>query len=175
MSNDLTFGYLRFLEDPVVGITGGYLIVTSTGRPLEFHCTAPVTTNRAQEILFGPTLRPYLLGEQVGRALLQRATLTPTVVVIDDLAAVAAVADGEPSLLLLNAAPASSTSQEPSGPWRQVQCAGASAWTNQATVDQGSDWLRELALSIDPAEPFERIEQAIREAQRLGQQESDPH
>ena len=75
-SQETTFGYLSTLESAEHGYFGGYLIVSPLGRPLEFHCTAPVRPSRAQEILYGPTLQPYLLGEQICGALLEAAKLT---------------------------------------------------------------------------------------------------
>src|SRR5688500_11494160 len=57
-------GFLTVVEHDQFGLVGGYLILNSSGRPLEFHCTAPVKPSRAQQILYGPTLTPYLYGEQ---------------------------------------------------------------------------------------------------------------
>ena len=59
-------GFYTVTEDADVGIVGGLLVLNAAGRPLEFHCTAPLKPNRAQEILYGPTLRPFLYGEQIG-------------------------------------------------------------------------------------------------------------
>ena len=42
------------------------MLLNLAGRPLEFHCTAPVKPNRVQQILYGPSLQPYLYGEQIG-------------------------------------------------------------------------------------------------------------
>src|SRR4051812_23172961 len=53
-------GFLTVVEDEQQGLVGGYLLLNPLGRPVEFHCTAPVKPNRAQQILYGPTLRPYL-------------------------------------------------------------------------------------------------------------------
>ncbi len=73
-SNSLpAIGFLTVVSLADRGLVGGYLVLNTEGRPLEFHCTAPVKANRAQEILYGPTLRPYLYGEQIGTALLSRA------------------------------------------------------------------------------------------------------
>lgn len=69
------------------GYFGGYLLVNSVARPLEFHCTVPVQPTRAQSILFGPTLEEFLCGEQIARALLSRAKLQPQVVLVDSPAA----------------------------------------------------------------------------------------
>ena len=49
-------GFLTVVEHPQHGLFGGYLLLNHGGRPLEFHCTAPIKPNRAQEILYGPTL-----------------------------------------------------------------------------------------------------------------------
>jgi hypothetical protein len=76
-------GFLTVLEHPQHGLFGGYLVLTTTGRPLEFHCTAPIKPNRAQEILYGPTLEPFLYGEQIGQTLLSHAKHEPIVVCTD--------------------------------------------------------------------------------------------
>ncbi|MGD9722759.1 MAG: hypothetical protein AB7O59_15605 [Pirellulales bacterium] len=68
-------GFLTILEHELHGLVGGYLILNTSGRPLEFHCTAPLKPNRAQQILFGPTLDSYLYGEQIGQTLVARASV----------------------------------------------------------------------------------------------------
>jgi hypothetical protein len=78
-----SIGFLTVSEHQDQGLFGGYLVLNTAGRPMEFHCTAPVRPNRAQEILYGPTLRPYLYGEQIGRALLERASSLPQLVFTD--------------------------------------------------------------------------------------------
>jgi hypothetical protein len=77
------FGFLTVVEQTEWGLVGGYLVVNAGGRPFEFHCTAPVKANRAQEILYGPTLKPYLCGEQIGQALLSKAKVEPLLVFTD--------------------------------------------------------------------------------------------
>ena len=69
-----SLGFLTVLDYGQEGLFGGYLTLNLSGRPLEFHCTAPIKPNRAQEILYGPTLQSYLYGEQIGRTLLGEAT-----------------------------------------------------------------------------------------------------
>src|SRR6185437_14451874 len=83
-------GFLTVVPNEQHGLFGGLLVLDSGGRPLEFHCTAPVKTNRAQEILFGATLEPYLYGEQIGQTLVAAARQKP-VVICTDLAAMLAV------------------------------------------------------------------------------------
>ena len=82
-SQETTFGYLSVINSAEHGYFGGYLIVGPLGRPLEFHCTAPVRPSRAQQILYGPTLEPFLLGEQIAGAMLDAAKLKPRLILTD--------------------------------------------------------------------------------------------
>jgi hypothetical protein len=72
-----SLGFLTVIDQQESGLFGGYLILNAAGRPLEFHCTAPVKPNRAQQILYGKSLAPYLYGEQIGQALLANAKVVP--------------------------------------------------------------------------------------------------
>ena len=76
-------GFLTVVEHSQHGLMGGYLVLNTAGRPLEFHCTAPVKPNRAQQILYGPTLEPYLYGEQIGAALVSKSSLVPLAIFTD--------------------------------------------------------------------------------------------
>jgi hypothetical protein len=76
-SSSPSIGFLTVLDQQEAGLFGGYLVLNACGRPLEFHCTAPVKANRAQQILYARTLAPYLYGEQIGQALLAKAKVEP--------------------------------------------------------------------------------------------------
>lgn len=82
-----SLGFVSVRQRLDQGYFGGYLLINSVARPLEFHCTVPVQPTRAQSILFGPTLEEFLCGEQICRALLSRAKLQPQVVLVDSPAA----------------------------------------------------------------------------------------
>ncbi|MBR5626736.1 MAG: hypothetical protein IKW74_03845 [Thermoguttaceae bacterium] len=86
-------GFLTVLGDRKKGWVGGFLILNASGRPLEFHCTAPVHPNRAQEILYGNTLEPFLLGEQIAQSLIKR-TKTDLCAVLTDHPCVLAAQEG---------------------------------------------------------------------------------
>lgn len=188
------FGYLEALEDPDHGVTGGYLILSCTGRPLEFHCTAPVRPSRAEEILFGVTLRPHLLGERIGATLVERAALRPVTLVVADADMRLAGASHPGGMVLIRPCPPAGVQKDSRGGadasasgdgrdrrrqscggegWAPLDAASLPAMDAQALASPGADHaaiaaaLIELAQSIDPAEPFERIREAIREAQRL--------
>jgi hypothetical protein len=158
-------GFLTVVEAEATGLIGGYLLVTLAGRPIEFHCTAPVRPNRAQQILFGPTLRPYLLGEQIGRTLLGKSSLAPLAVWTDVDAALAVreFTDVPVALVLLDGIPA------PAGTATLELGNNRLAVAERYAVD--AERLRERAQELaafDLAEPFGRIRAAIDEAQKSG-------
>ena len=93
-------GFLTVIEHPQHGLFGGYLVLNTAGRPIEFHCTAPVKPNRAQEILYGPTLKPFLYGEQIGRALVSKST-TATMAICTDCEPVLELRDFVPMPVVL--------------------------------------------------------------------------
>ncbi len=90
MQSTSAVGFLTAVEDEAGTVFGGFLILNAFGRPLEFHCTAPVTPTRAQQILYGPTLKPFLYGEYLGGALLAKAQMRPALVCTDQPATLAA-------------------------------------------------------------------------------------
>ena len=76
-------GFLTAVEVPERGYVGGLLVTNRFGRPLEFQCTSPVKPNRTQEILYGPTLVPFVLGELIGRTLLEKVGVKPHLVLTE--------------------------------------------------------------------------------------------
>lgn len=83
-TDQLRLGFLETLEVDGRGFIGGLLITNQNGRPLEFQCTTPVKPNRTQEILFGETLRAWLLGELIGGTLVERVAIKPDLIITGD-------------------------------------------------------------------------------------------
>ena len=77
-------GFLTGLGSDNEGLIGGFLVLNAVGRPAEFHCTAPVKPNRAQEILFGNTLDGFVCGEQIAPALVGRTKVELAAVFTND-------------------------------------------------------------------------------------------
>lgn len=168
------FGFLTAVEDARHGFFGGYLVLSERGRPLEFHCSTPVLASQAQQILYGATLRPYLLGELIGETLVAKSQL-PVQAVLTDL-------EEMQSLALLRSEaiawlrPNETTSALPPSPSDDRLAApeltlGNYRLSGSTTCHWQADWLRDtlapLAAHVDLVEPFERIREAIREAQRV--------
>lgn len=170
---ELTFGYLSTVHSAAHGYFGGYLIISALGRPLEFHCSAPVRPNRAQEILYGPTLQPYLLGEQIGGTLLSRAKLKPRIILTNQSASLCLRARIDAPLALL--LPSGPQQAGPSRRFTVLEHEFELPANFEADVDLASQWLKSLGQHVDFAEPFDRIHEAIREAQRIGDRGEDAH
>jgi len=77
-------GFLAALETDDGAFVAGLLVTNRYGRPLEFQCTSPVRPTHAQQLLYGETLRPFLLRELMGRALLDRLGSPPDLLVTDN-------------------------------------------------------------------------------------------
>lgn len=180
-----TWGYLCVIEHADQGIFGGYLLVNELARPLEFHCTTPVKPTRAQEILYGAALISYLYGERIGRTLVEKASRTPTAILVDDSRA--ATVGEFVELPVVSIEPVSSNpdfeevgihcvephaAREPRNgavmnrTWdlggRQAKLVSAADKNSHGLAES----LRRFAGQFDMLEPFERIRQAIEEARR---------
>ncbi|MBN2579363.1 MAG: hypothetical protein JXB10_10260 [Pirellulales bacterium] len=179
------FGFLTVIADPQHGLFGGYLLLNRLGRPLEFHCTAPVKPNRAQEILYGPTLDAFLYGEQIGQTLLDHATAQSQLLCTDQAAVMCVRQHVEiPVVLVLpdgegaesGAFPENGQktyrvdpAHAPEPHWTYFTC-GPNRLAVPAEVERDRHRVTEqwsaLPETFDLGEPFVRIREAIAEAQQ---------
>jgi hypothetical protein len=172
-------GFLTVVEHPQHGLFGGYLLLNLAGRPLEFHCTTPVKANRAQEILYGPTLAPYLYGELIGQALVRKASARPLLVCTDrpEVLSLRALIEQPVALVLPEESKADGRMalfDQPHNatPAPMIVRAGRSrlsvASSSASDPAELSRRLADLHEQFDLSEPFARIREAIDEAQRAG-------
>jgi hypothetical protein len=172
-------GFLSVTRDADQGLFGGYLVLNSLGRPLEFHCTAPVRPNRAQAILYGPTLEPYLCGERIGQALLEKSKTDPQFVLTDCPPAMAArFLVAIPMILVLGATEAmpgagpdgAAPSATPAWAGARLQqfalgdCRVAVLAEHAEDQPHVMECWPQFAGQIELDEPFGRIREAIEEA-----------
>lgn len=161
-SHDMTFGFLTVCTTANVGMFGGYLLVDITGRPLEFHCTAPLRVTRAQEILYGATLQRYLHGEQIGGPLLKATKLTPVAVLTDLELLLHARSHGASPVVAI---------QETDSQDKEEEFMSLGTFLlrphekDMSKIDQLRPHFESLSSSIELVEPFDRIRAAIDEAQ----------
>jgi hypothetical protein len=81
-SPTFNLGFLTVLQE-ANGYLGGYLATNAWGRPLEFRLGTAVQPNRVQQILYGPTLRPYICADLIGKTLVEKTTTAVQVIVTD--------------------------------------------------------------------------------------------
>ena len=166
-SDENLIGFLTVIEPHEGILIGGYLILNARGRPVEFHCTAPVQPNRAQQILYGASLRPYLCGERIGQALVGQSKRQPVILCTDIADAMDLRERVSTPMILITTAdePAETHSRRSFLP---ITLATQKAWLHSAddilrtTIE--SAWKHFGCVSL--TEPFGRIHEAVREAHR---------
>ena len=188
-------GFLTVIDHSRSGFVGGFLVLNPVGRPVEFHCTQPLKANRAQEILFGNTLEPYLFGEQIAQTLVRKSqgcidfvfTDSPGVLALQDFVE-------QPIIFVPQVNTEGKESQDlfsfsgkridpPHKRWeplRSIPGLSVSRWKETRVVDFPlwipddrsvgisaiSEKLVDYTDSIDFAEPFSRVRLALDEAQK---------
>ncbi len=161
LQESFRLGFLAAVEEGERGVVGGLLVTNKFGRPLEFQCTTPVKPNRTQQILYGPTLRPYLLAEVVGKTLVEKIGVKPHLVLVES----AELLELRPFVPM----PVASLSESPTeGGDPAERFALGKHWLafhpghldDIAVVRKGSGEVPETA---DLKEPFERIREALGE------------
>lgn len=173
--SQITFGFISVREIESVGFCGGLLVVSQLGRPLEFHCSAPVTANRAQEILYGKTYRSFLFSEQIGLSLIEKTKCNPQLLVANTMHLAPLAELVEPPLVILSPRQADLLENGPLAAGELLTVEGFDFWyaQKQALVQsppspQGiRSLLNSFTKSLTLDEPFERIEKAIEEAQAV--------
>lgn len=171
-NSQMLFGFISVREIEGLGHCGGLLIVSQIGRPLEFHCSAPVPPNKAQQILYGKTYETFLYCEQIGLALIEKAKSKPQLLMANcgQLLSLNNLLD-VPTVVLGDTENASYF-QDPAAYGQLLhptsfEIAGQTIWSPGAD-SQALKAARVLADSFTKTlpfeEPFERIEKAIEEA-----------
>jgi hypothetical protein len=158
------FGFLTVLESAEHGLFGGYLVLSALGRPLEFRCSTPIAPSRAQQILYGPTLRPYLLAEVIGQALVSGSELPVRVILTDqrDMLPLGMLR----SEIVIYVEPAPTTGEvSAEKSFDLAGCRVSAAELSALSHGELQAMLAPLAAHVNLCEPFGRILAALLEAQ----------
>lgn len=154
-------GFLAALEVKDRGYVGGLLVTNHFGRPLEFQCTAPVRPNHTQEVLYGPTLVPYLYNELIGKTLLEKAGVKPDLVLVeeDQILGLRDHISQALGQLLVSSTPQDGT---------ELQAFGQQVVRFHERHPGDREVIEELgnlvSTETDLFEPFDRVKQALQEA-----------
>ncbi len=159
--SDLRYGFLSVAEIDRLGFCGGLLVLSTRGRPLEFHCTAPVNPNRAQQILYGRSLRPFIVCDQIGMTLIQKVSEKLCMILVDDaeLSGLTELLVGTPVVRVYR------DGQSPDSWSGQVlELEGQNISISDSADERCQSMLRRFLKHLPLTEPFDRIYQAIGEA-----------
>ena len=168
--DQLRLGFLTAIEVPDRGFVGGLLVTNHCGRPLEFQCTAPVKANPTQEILYGPTLAPFILGELIGGTLVEKAGVKPHLILTDHVQILELRNHVEQPVALVETETAAGDSAEIDES-RSIKLGRQSVRFHPS---HGEDHLavsrdsRHIPIDADLKEPFERVREALHETLRSG-------
>jgi hypothetical protein len=159
------YGFITIVDVPELGHAGGLLILSPEGRPIEFHCTAPVLENKTQKILYGQTYPVFLYCDQIGSALVEKSRSKPELLVTDRSELMPlAKRSSTPVVKLCQQIEADA---EDSRNRSSFDINGETVETEIADLQQAQwaeDACRAFAKSLPLIEPFERIKLAIDEA-----------
>jgi hypothetical protein len=165
-------GFLTVLQE-ANGYLGGYLVTNIWGRPLEFRLSSAVQPTKVQQILYGPTLKPYICADLIGKTLVDKTGVPVQLVVTDKETVLDLRLKLETPVIWL--AP-------PDDPHaRELAAAGAAVRPAQddrgpilchpqllADVAPTRELLERLEPLLDIAEPFTRVREAMTEARKMG-------
>jgi hypothetical protein len=165
-AGSLNLGFLTIVQEGN-GYLGGYLVTNVWGRPLEFRLSSAVQPNRVQQVLYGPTLEPYICADLIGRTLVEKANV-PVQLVVTDRASVLDLRRKLDALVAWLTPPGTATSE--GAALARPATAEQGALVCHADYPQDAAALRELLarLDVDVAEPFARVRDALAEARKMG-------
>lgn len=158
-------GFLTAVEIPEQGYVGGLLVTNRHGRPLEFQCTAPLKPNRAQEILYGATLEPYVIGEVIARTLVEKVGVKPQLILTERIE----ILELRPHINTpIGCLDESSTSTQPE---QTLQLGRQRIRIHEAHLQDRSAWEEHSEIvpkDADLREPFIRVREALLETAKTG-------
>ena len=166
----LRLGFLTTVEQSNDCFVGGLLITNHLGRPLEFECTTPVRPNSTQKILYGPTLKPFVMTELIGKTLYERADVKPDVLLVEeeDLLGLRELVDKPVACLSVDSpipVMVGGPAEEPLKLGQQQLRVHHAHQMDRSSILKRSHLLPEQA---DLEEPFERVREALQEVLNPG-------
>jgi hypothetical protein len=168
---DVLIGYMSMVELSKDLFRGGLLLTDLKGKPQDFRCTSVIKPNAIQRVLYGGTMAEHMALELCGKPLLNALQKKPAVLVANTPDLLALRAETEFPMLWLRR----QSDTRPESPFAGQEyelvasdaglfdtvlasCAGG----HGQEIGMASEWIRQLGRLIDPLEPFNRVEAALK-------------
>ena len=166
-STPVHLGFLTVFQEGT-GWLGAYFVTNAWGRPLDFRLSSAVQPNKIQSILYAGTLLPYLCGDLIGKALVDKASVPVQLVITTCEHALDLRLKLDIPVVHLSAA----EEVRATGPLvialkndKGFLTCHAGYPGDVATV---TEMLAELEGQLDFTEPFNRIRDGVVEARKMG-------
>lgn len=145
------------------GIVGACLVLNLAGRPLEFHCTAPVRPNRTQQILYGSSLTEYVCGELIATSLLRhvKQDFLLSLTNVKEIFSIRQIAD-VPIVYILE----DNETEIPDDESLEIQHGAQRLFVAAELKEKVIERLSAYTRRMDIAEPFVRLRLALEEIQK---------
>lgn len=165
----IQLGFLTIQHDSQ-GYSGGYLLTNAWGRPLEFRLTTSVQPNKVQQLLYGPTLRPYVCADLLGKALVGKAATPPTLLLTDCDAALELRTQLDIPLAWLAPLdhPQAMALEQAGSLVAKTQSHALLCHARHGGDVERVRTVLHAADPVDLAEPFHRVREALAEAKKMG-------
>lgn len=164
-------GFLTIQHDQA-GYSGGYLVTNTWGRPHEFRLTNTISASKVQQLLFGPTLRPHICSDLLGKTLVEKAGTPVSLVITDCDAALDLRLQLDQPVVWLAPMDHSKLFEVQTLPIVETKSYKLLAHPRfPADVQLVQSLLQQVEIS-DLAEPFLRVRDALTEARKMGVQKA---
>lgn len=171
MDASITYGFLQVIPSEGISYTGGLLVVDQDGKPVEFHCTAPVPENRSQKIFYGETWQSHVYCDLIAKSLIESCNRKPELLFVEQVELVKLAGHIAAPVMLV-----SLSNDEPSTgsieyPELQLDDLAVTVLTTDlGLIEFVKEACGRFTTSLAMNEPFERIRIAISEAQQVTRQ-----
>lgn len=168
---DILIGYMSITELSKDLFRGGLLLVDLKGMPQDFRCTSVIKPNAIQRALYGGTLAGHMVLNLCGLPLLNAIQKKPDLLVADNADLLVLRGEIEIPMLWLRRQGAVLPSSQSSGQEYELVASDAGLFDTvlvSCAAGYGQDlgaaveWIRQIGHLIDPLEPFNRVESALK-------------
>ena len=171
MEASIIYGFLQVIACGDIGYTGGLLLVDQNGKPLEFHCTAPVPENRSQKIFYGQTWQSHVYCDLISKSLIENCNQKPELLFVEQVELTKLAGSVAAPVMLVSINDGESFEKTVEYPELQLDDLSVTVLSRDlGMIEFVKEACARFTTTLSMNEPFERIRIAIGEAQQVALQ-----